>query len=81
MKVVTRDWVFEHRTKAGAWTRVQIEALGLRWPPRQGWINKVVGKRLTDEGAARFEQGSRRGQELPLGPEEAEHIRSIVGGR
>lgn len=51
---VTREFIMAHRTVRGAWTKVQIEALGLRWPPLQGWIDRVVGQELTDAQAKQF---------------------------
>ena len=54
---LTRSYIKSHRTKRGAWTRVQIEALGLTWPPRKGWIKKIVGQEITEENKLKFEDG------------------------
>ena len=45
---LTREYIMKHRTARGAWTRAQIEALGLEWPPLQGWIDSVVGQNITE---------------------------------
>ena len=37
-----------HRTTKGSWTRLQIEALGIDWPPKKGWIDRVVGNDLSE---------------------------------
>ena len=47
--------LMQYRTPKGAWTRVQIEALGIAWPPTTGWIDRVMGKELTDEQFRQFQ--------------------------
>lgn len=42
--LLTKDYILKHRTKAGSWTKSQIEALGLKWPPKSGWIKKLEGR-------------------------------------
>jgi hypothetical protein len=44
---LTYALLMQHRTPKGGWTKAQLQALGLRWPPPQGWIKDVVGKELT----------------------------------
>ena len=55
--VITREYINSNKTARGAWTKVQIEALGLEWPPTNGWINCLIGEILSPEQASRFEQG------------------------
>jgi hypothetical protein len=55
--LVTREYIMKHRTKRGAWTRVQILALGIEWPPQQGWIDEVCGQTLSPSNAMKFEAG------------------------
>ena len=55
--MITREYIMKHRTKRGAWTRVQILALGIEWPPTQGWIDEIVGNVLSPERAKEFETG------------------------
>ena len=55
MVKVTKKWIMENRTVKGAWTKAQIHALGMTWPPRKGWIGEIVGKMITDENARLFE--------------------------
>jgi hypothetical protein len=56
--LITKDWINEHKTKNGAWTKKQIESLGLVWPPSKGWPKSLVGTEITAEAAERFESGS-----------------------
>lgn len=53
--IVTKKYLLDNRTEKGAWTRSQILALGVNWPPEKGWQTDVIGARLTDEQAAEFE--------------------------
>ena len=57
--VITLEWLNRHRTARGAFTRKQVEALGLRWPPHpKGWLRKLVGREITEEQRRKFEQGA-----------------------
>lgn len=53
---ITREWVHQYATDRGGFTRDQIEALGIRWPPSSGWIDRSIGKLITDSQKLRFEQ-------------------------
>lgn len=55
--LITKEYIHKHRTPKGAWTKVQIEALGLQWPTKSGWINNLVGEVITPDQARRFEEG------------------------
>ena len=52
---ITRDWIMQHRTARGAWTRKQLEAIGVRWPPQRGWVGLSSGQEITADQQARFE--------------------------
>jgi len=56
MKIVTKEWIMKNRTKGGSWTKPQIEALGVTWPPRKKWIKQLEGSNISDEKAAVFEK-------------------------
>lgn len=53
--VITNTYLNEFRTKKGAWTKRQIEALGLKWPLTQGWKADVIGNTIEPKNAAIFE--------------------------
>lgn len=44
----------QYRTPAGLWRKVQLDALGLSWPPPHGWMKQVVGMELTNEQFNQF---------------------------
>lgn len=52
---VTSEYLDAHRTERGAWTLLQIVALGVKWPPPPGWRKEIDGKELTDDQARAFE--------------------------
>jgi hypothetical protein len=51
---LTHELLMQYRTPAGLWRKVQLEALGLGWPPEKGWIKRVVGMELTEEQFNQF---------------------------
>jgi hypothetical protein len=53
---VTEQWVRQYQSGNGGWTRDQLEALGVSWPPRNGWIVRALGKEISDENRKRFER-------------------------
>ena len=71
--IITRDWIFNNRTKRGAWTKAQLNALGLKWPARSGWIDELVGEAITSHNARIFEEAAgktknnKKHQELSVG--------------
>ena len=46
---LTHELLMQHRTPKGAWTKIQLQALGLNWPPIHGWIKRVVGMELSEQ--------------------------------
>ena len=53
--ILTKKYIMANRTDRGAWTRPQIEALGIEWPPRKGWIDRVIGNEISSENRLIFE--------------------------
>ena len=53
--IVTRDYIMLHRTEAGSWTRPQLKALGVTWPPNAGWVERSIGSDLSDKNKWIFE--------------------------
>lgn len=54
--IVTRDWIFKNKTTKGGWNKPQIEALGLTWPPKEGWIDRLDGTTISSSSARQFEE-------------------------
>jgi hypothetical protein len=55
--VVTQKWLLWHATENGGWTRRQLDALGVSWPPAKGWLSKAIGQPLSEPHRAAFEAG------------------------
>jgi len=53
--IITREYINEHKTEKGAWTKSQILALGVEWPPEKGWQREVEGFDISDENRKIFE--------------------------
>jgi hypothetical protein len=45
---VTEALIRECATARGGWTKRQLEALGVDWPPQKGWIERVVGTHINE---------------------------------
>jgi len=58
--IITRDWIFDNRTKRGAWTKEQINALGIKWPATSGWINEIVDTAISSHNSRLFEEGANK---------------------
>lgn len=53
--IVTKEYIDSNKTKRGAWSRKQLEAIGVGWPPKKGWKVAAEGVVISDEKAAIFE--------------------------
>jgi hypothetical protein len=56
--IVTKDWIAIHKSKSGGYSKKQLNAIGVQWPPIKGWILEVVGKEITEEQRQTFERHS-----------------------
>lgn len=55
--IITKEWIHAHKTGPGGWTARQIRALGLKWPPKPGWIDRLHHGEISEENALLFEAG------------------------
>ena len=58
MFTINKEWLDAHKTKSGGYTKEQMIALGIDWPPKSGWKGRIIGETVTKESANRFEAGS-----------------------
>lgn len=56
--IVTKTWIMDNRTTGGAWTKVQLAALGIDWPPPKGWLQRLEGTYITSIQRHNFEFGA-----------------------
>ena len=55
MFTVTKDWLDSNKTKAGGYTKKQLEAISVGFPPAKGWKKIAIGLLITDEQKSAFE--------------------------
>ena len=53
---ITKEYLKQHRTTKGAFTKGQLSNLGIAWPPPAKWQSLIIGKVITEEEAALFEE-------------------------
>lgn len=53
--IVTKEWILGNQTPKGSWNAKQLKCLGIDWPAKKGWINRVVGNEITYDEAQKFE--------------------------
>lgn len=56
---ITQEWIEAFATSGRGWTRQQLEAIGVRWPPVHGWRARLEGKIITDAARLEFETSGR----------------------
>lgn len=56
--IVTEEFLKMYATPCGnnqyAWKKVHIEALGLTYPIKKGWMELIIGKEITEEQANKY---------------------------
>lgn len=57
---ITNEWLEEFQSKKDGWTRIQLAAIGVDWPPLQGWKKAAAGRTISDEDRLLFEGKSPR---------------------
>jgi 5-methylcytosine-specific restriction endonuclease McrA len=75
--VITREFIEKNKSSRGGWNNSQLVMLGESWPPKRGWLEKAIGREISDEAAANF---VKFGQERPNKKVRAE-IREKARGR
>jgi 5-methylcytosine-specific restriction endonuclease McrA len=51
---ITREFIEAHRTERGGWTNKQCQALGEKYAPVKGWIERAIAADHTPEAIANF---------------------------
>jgi len=52
--MITRQFIQANKTRGGSWMRAQLSVIGVAWPPRNGWIDRVCGNVITHKQAQVF---------------------------
>ena len=56
---ITDEWLKKNKTKNGGYTKLQLNLIGIPWPPIHGWKKLVIGKEISLEKKKAFEFVSR----------------------
>ena len=51
---ITREFVLSGQSKSGGWNKLQMQALGVPWPPVSGWMGRIIGREVADDDARVF---------------------------
>lgn len=51
---ITKQFLKENRTENFGWNRNQLDVLGVTWPPRKGWLKRLIGKEIDLDTADKF---------------------------
>lgn len=58
MFTVTKHWLTDNSSSGsrGGWTKAQLEAIGIGWPPPKGWVDALIGSMVEDDQREKFER-------------------------
>lgn len=62
---LTRQNLHAGKTGNGGFKRAQVEALGLKWPVKKGWLSELIGKEVSDETYSAFMAARERPDKNP----------------
>lgn len=65
MRILTARDIRLAAGPSGLYKSSQLKAIGLRWPPKPGWMDRAVGREMTDDEYARFMRGADPDPPLP----------------
>ena len=51
---ITKELIEAGASNQGGWNRKQFQALGIQWPPKNGWKTRLIGTRIDRSKAALF---------------------------
>lgn len=52
--ILTRQMIKDAQMPNGGYSRSQLDAIGVEWPPAKGWIEEAIGKRITKKQFEEF---------------------------
>jgi hypothetical protein len=55
--ILTEEFLRKNSTMRGGWTKKQLAALGVSWPPKSGWMAEMIGKEITQKQVDSFLRG------------------------
>jgi len=79
--LLTRRLINKNKTLAGGFNKAQLKALGIKWPPAQGWVGRLDGTQITDEKWQEFleaKEKCKRNKKVSLTADEVTHILDLI---
>lgn len=52
---ISEEFLSRISSRKDGWNRLQLELLGVAWPPPQGWKRRLLGQEISEETARRLE--------------------------
>ncbi len=46
--LITEQVLKEAESINGAWSRKQLETIGIKWPPPKGWKKRIIGTHINE---------------------------------
>lgn len=51
---ITNELLAAGESQRRGWSKAQLAAVGVEWPPLKGWKSRIVGLEISDDNAAIF---------------------------
>jgi len=51
---LTEQNIMDGASRFGAWSKVQLALIGVSWPPKKGWKEKVIGRSIDEDDLSKF---------------------------
>lgn len=85
--IITKQFLEDNRTPKGSFTKQQLKCLGVKWPPKSGWMKRVEGQEISDSDKqsfinGRFQIGGNKGHKERIEKLESkvEHLTECMKG-
>ena len=52
--ILTRENIHDGASSECGWNKEQLSILGVKWPPKKGWLSKLIGRTISDADYAKF---------------------------
>lgn len=58
--IITKEWILKYKSLVNGFTKVQLKSIGVQFPPKKGWIDRSIGKEISEENRIIFENEAER---------------------
>lgn len=64
--ILTRELVEQCRSPVGGFTRATVQALGIKWPLKSGWIDHLVGVEIYRSSFEKAKDGATKKRQVSV---------------